>query len=102
MRPPIARQATCLDLEADPDLALKSPVTGFGGDLPKRIIGIHIEIRSPRRRMVQDVCRVDPKLKALGFADAELFADVGIQRKVSDIANRVYAQRASFSRQWIL
>ena len=98
----MTRRAGCMGLEADPNLALERSASVFARDLTKRGVRVHVEAGLVRSRVVEYVCRVDTKRKALGFTDTELLADVRIESIVADLTHRVLPERSSSARLRVL
>src|SRR5262245_37126859 len=76
-----------LQLETQPQQALELPCTKHLAcrDLPE-IRRIHTQVRIAQQRFIQDVVRVDPQLKALGFRDAYGLARTQIEIEATGTA----------------
>ena len=91
--------------EIYPGLEMEIPVSGFGGEVPKWNCALQIQVCSStgrrkqsgdsRRRMIEDVPRIDTNSEALGFIDLNSFFDRHVGRPRAETFDRVPSERTA-------
>src|SRR5262245_30908706 len=88
-------------LKLQANLAGERSASGFGRDLTKGT-GVDIQVRSSRRRVIEDIASVKPDCHAPRFCDSDLLLQIRIEIPIAGPINRVQSQRAQLPGRPIL
>src|SRR5262245_5026231 len=98
-------QQSNISSEVYASLEIERTVSGFGGEVPKWNCALKIQVCSStgrrkqsgdrRRRMIEDVPRIDTKSEALGLVDLNSFFDRHVGRPRTQTFNWVPSKRTA-------